>query len=504
MSDPIKKVELEDVLSSIRRLVALDMATVPERPAGAEPPETPASFGRSAMPGAAMPAEAEPEDGAERDEAPFAEVEIEEPAESPAPLVLTPSLRISGPAAAPDPAPEVPADPSPEATAATLPPDTGALEIGPADLGPADLGPAAEVELADIARDGAGPAAFRPLDPTPVEADPEAPSRAGERVVPAGAEAYGLRASLEETIAELEAAIAGTGGEWEPDGSEMSQADLDFDDFAADALADALAEELVPGLAPDLATAAFDPVSGDEGAAPAPEAAAQDPAPATAGPPLSAGASAPPARWIRLVTPSGPRPGAEAAQAPAAEAPSAEAPVAEAPAEVAAEEPRDTETSEQALQGARLAAEARFWHDEAEDLAGWPEEGGRSAATPAGAGAAPPEGPRRLHFSGAMEWDDLEAEAGLGHARGEDEGEAPRRSFPRRFAEDPAPRPPASPAAAESDLDTGPLDPEALRALVAEIIRQELQGSLGERITRNVRKLVRREIERALSGRALD
>ncbi len=48
------------------------------------------------------------------------------------------------------------------------------------------------------------------------------------------------------------------------------------------------------------------------------------------------------------------------------------------------------------------------------------------------------------------------------------------------------------------------LDEEALRDLVAEIVRQELQGSLGERITRNVRKLVRREIQRALATQELD
>ena len=47
------------------------------------------------------------------------------------------------------------------------------------------------------------------------------------------------------------------------------------------------------------------------------------------------------------------------------------------------------------------------------------------------------------------------------------------------------------------------LDEEALRELVTEIVRQELQGSLGERITRNVRKLVRREIQRALTAHNL-
>jgi len=48
------------------------------------------------------------------------------------------------------------------------------------------------------------------------------------------------------------------------------------------------------------------------------------------------------------------------------------------------------------------------------------------------------------------------------------------------------------------------IDEEMLREMVAEIVRQELQGPLGERITRNVRKLVRREIHRALAARELD
>lgn len=45
------------------------------------------------------------------------------------------------------------------------------------------------------------------------------------------------------------------------------------------------------------------------------------------------------------------------------------------------------------------------------------------------------------------------------------------------------------------------VDDAALRALVAEIVREELTGEFGDRITRNVRKLVRREINRVLSGR---
>ncbi|NBR88602.1 MAG: hypothetical protein EBS68_01615, partial [Rhodobacteraceae bacterium] len=48
--------------------------------------------------------------------------------------------------------------------------------------------------------------------------------------------------------------------------------------------------------------------------------------------------------------------------------------------------------------------------------------------------------------------------------------------------------------------DEAVIDEAALREMVAEIVRQELMGALGERITRNVRKLVRREIHRALSA----
>ena len=48
--------------------------------------------------------------------------------------------------------------------------------------------------------------------------------------------------------------------------------------------------------------------------------------------------------------------------------------------------------------------------------------------------------------------------------------------------------------------DDSLIDEETLREMVSEIVRQELQGALGERITRNVRKLVRREINRVLAS----
>ncbi|WP_170417954.1 hypothetical protein [Ruegeria arenilitoris] len=53
-------------------------------------------------------------------------------------------------------------------------------------------------------------------------------------------------------------------------------------------------------------------------------------------------------------------------------------------------------------------------------------------------------------------------------------------------------------------MATGTMDEDELRELIADIVRQELQGALGERITRNIRKLVRREINRALAAQNLD
>ncbi|HCQ64683.1 MAG TPA: hypothetical protein DIU07_05675, partial [Rhodobacteraceae bacterium] len=52
----------------------------------------------------------------------------------------------------------------------------------------------------------------------------------------------------------------------------------------------------------------------------------------------------------------------------------------------------------------------------------------------------------------------------------------------------------------EADLeDEAVIDEAMLRELVAQLVRDELQGTVGERITHNVRKLIRREIARALT-----
>ncbi|SEN40925.1 hypothetical protein SAMN05216227_101362 [Pseudorhodobacter antarcticus] len=59
-------------------------------------------------------------------------------------------------------------------------------------------------------------------------------------------------------------------------------------------------------------------------------------------------------------------------------------------------------------------------------------------------------------------------------------------------------------ADASDDLfaeNAGYFDETVLRDLVRDLIREELSGTLGERITRNVRKLVRSEINRAMTAR---
>lgn len=82
-----------------------------------------------------------------------------------------------------------------------------------------------------------------------------------------------------------------------------------------------------------------------------------------------------------------------------------------------------------------------------------------------------------------------------------DEADAP---VPEDIAQDPAPQT-ASDFTSEIDYtaddDGGYIDEDMLREIVSEMVRSELQGELGDRITRNVRKLVRREIHRALASR---
>ena len=58
--------------------------------------------------------------------------------------------------------------------------------------------------------------------------------------------------------------------------------------------------------------------------------------------------------------------------------------------------------------------------------------------------------------------------------------------------------------AAATDAAEMTFEEAVLRDLVRDLIREELQGNLGERITRNIRKLVRAEIARAMALRDFD
>lgn len=76
--------------------------------------------------------------------------------------------------------------------------------------------------------------------------------------------------------------------------------------------------------------------------------------------------------------------------------------------------------------------------------------------------------------------------------------------------QDPITNAPATPlpdtAEPSDDLDESAafVSEDLLREIVRDMVREELQGNLGERITRNVRKLVRAEISRALASRDFD
>lgn len=54
------------------------------------------------------------------------------------------------------------------------------------------------------------------------------------------------------------------------------------------------------------------------------------------------------------------------------------------------------------------------------------------------------------------------------------------------------------------DDDVSIVDEDALREIISEVVREELQGEMGKRITRNIRKLVRREIRIALATDELE
>jgi len=117
-----------------------------------------------------------------------------------------------------------------------------------------------------------------------------------------------------------------------------------------------------------------------------------------------------------------------------------------------------------------------------------------------------PESPETVDTLEAPEADTADSAAGWADAPSKDTSQSTVTPFVLHAAPEPDDLPAKAPVAEDERVDlvaetSLPLDEEALRDLVSEMVRRELQGALGERITRNVRKLVRREINRALVAR---
>ncbi|MEZ5686318.1 MAG: hypothetical protein R3D78_10715 [Paracoccaceae bacterium] len=415
MSDQSTTIEIEDVLSSIRRLVSQD----------------------SAMRQSAMP---------HRSALPEARRPVPDPA---AALVLTPAQRVApseaprlelAPEAAPEAAPEMAAE-----MAAELPPlaqaDTPEPAAEPADAPMAMMdGPGAAEDFV-LAPQDAAPQAEPELEAEPeagFEAEAEASQDMTDATWPQDPEDVEMSAEadlgeeltrLESKIAEMEAAVAESDTDFEPEQG---------DHFAPEGAAP-LSE-----LPEEFDAAAFSP---QEAAPTAPEEQPgwdeQDAAPA-------ADAGLPPLQEVEVV-----------------------------------DEGRDAGD----LEDPDLRHESWVRADRAdwdEDLRAETEEAVTAVATEAAIDEL-----RHLSLEDAVE-------APVAHAARETSYQALREDMALEDAE---------PEAEERfDIEAAglPIDEADLRDLVAEIIRQELQGTLGERITRNVRKLVRREIQRALLSRDME
>lgn len=119
------------------------------------------------------------------------------------------------------------------------------------------------------------------------------------------------------------------------------------------------------------------------------------------------------------------------------------------------------------------------------------------APEPVPAPAAEPPAVDRAGLEAAIS----ELEAVLGPApRPEPVPESGSESAPRAA---PAPEAAAEMAEPEPEPDFALIDEDDLQRLIARLVREELRGQLGEKITLQVRKLVRAEIARALDERNL-
>lgn len=123
-------------------------------------------------------------------------------------------------------------------------------------------------------------------------------------------------------------------------------------------------------------------------------------------------------------------------------------------------------------------------------------------ATIAALDAATGEQPAALQ--GATEFDPSEWAASAGPA---DDDLAQDESFDQELTAEAYQDPGLTAFLADPDAARKPeavIDQDELRLLVSQIVREELSGELGERMTRNLRKLVRREMQRILAEREFD
>ncbi|WP_444463245.1 hypothetical protein [Rhodobacter capsulatus] len=495
MSEPETQIEIEDVLSSIRRLVSREagaarpVAVTPRAPAPvamtppapveaeclvlgpalrigetAEPAPTPVADLDLAGAGPDAPADVladapmhADEPGAETDDAAAAMTE-------PGPD-LTPD-----PAPAPMAAPQdcVAADPFVLSPAAQIAPETETETAGLLILQPSEAVPGGEIlpfvatlpprpmteaevllaeaeaalretgavlEDASSAIDAAGEPeeAATPSEPVAVAAD-------------LGAEL----SRLESTIAELEAAVAESGFEFEPETGHPFEAG---------------APEVSEAFEAEVQRAVDAPVM--------PEPAAEDPMTAA----VAAGEDMAEA-WEETAAEEG----AEviAASDGVAAAPEAPAPQQDAVAslaETADPETADPETAAQIASAPTAAEEPGVGMDWAEATLNL------ARRTPS----------RRLAVSEAEAAEQSAATMRSSYDELRDELAQDLDDPAGLYAEDLVP-----------SYEDGLIDEAVLRDMVAQLVREELRGSLGERITQNVRKLVRREIQRALMGQDYD
>lgn len=395
MSDPVTNVEIEDVLASIRKLVShgdkapataespAEQAPAPQEDGAVSPIDrlvlTPAL--RVAENGPETEAETGVQTAAEADEA-AAPDQLQEPDEPESDNGDVAEFRIEAPSDPEETDDAEPAASDDTAQDTTLPP-VDLAEVEDLDAPLTFPEPQPEPLLSHRVFADAGTEAGADLEDPVESASDEVPNETG-------------RASLMATIAELEAAVGGTGTEaWEPDGSE-AEPQVDWDGLGAP-----------PG------TAAR-PADND----------------------------APPKDW-----PSSEIEAEEEAAAPAPEGQTEPAPEDQAEAE----------------------PEVHDWAVAASSEAQNPHV---TPLRPTPAQAQAQEQAQAVNTGEAEADDDLTPD------------------LTPDLDED-----------LSSFMDGAEMiDEDSLRDLVAEIVREELQGALGERITRNVRKLVRREIYRILSS----